>query len=308
MINFTDWLKKKSPPTSDWRTYPILLRWNESGRMTDALKVIEKKIDYLISQGSNSKIKEWLSGDLALTQITAERYVLDSLRYKNTSLVENLTGGGVDAYLIQGESKIGVEVTTVNQSIAEWIFNERILMFLDFNKYSATDGIKISYDLNKIKGLEYTLDLIEEIGSTIIQDNFGVVGNVNIEKIADSGSYINWNNESPDNNFFETVKSSLCRILTSKSEQLGKNQQNLLFIGVNQLPIGPINPSIFRDLTGNSNVHPEWVLELEKIVIELLPENVLGVCFFVYTLPSEDMMYPLHIFWRDSNQKVPIIL
>jgi len=146
-------------------------------------------------------------------------------------------------------------------------------MFLDFNKYSATDGIEISYDLNKIKGLEYTLDLIEKIGSTIIQNNFGVVDNVNIEKIADSGSYISWNNESPDNNFFETVKSSL-----------------------------------FRDLTGNSNVHPEWVRELEKIVVELLPENVLGVCFFVYTLPSEDMIYPLHIFWRDSNQKVPIIL
>lgn len=274
--------------------------------MLNELKIIEKKIDYLLSIRSNSKIKEWLANDITLTQITAERYLLDSLRSKNNNLHERLTGGGVDADLDFKNYKIGVEVTTVNQSTPEWILREKLLMFLEFNNFSRPDVIEITYDLKKIEGLKYTLDLIEIIGDRIIQGQYGKAGNVTIKKIADEGSYISWNNSSSNTNFFDAIKSSLNQILINKSKQLRTNKHNLLFVGVNQLPINVINPSVFRDLTSKSPVHPEWRIELQKIVTATLPKHILGVCFFVYTLPSEDMMYPLKILWRDPKINVPI--
>lgn len=308
MKNFSDWLKKKSPPTKDWKTYPILLRWHETGRMNKELKVIEKKIDYLLSRGAGSKVTEWISSDLTLTHITAERYLLDSLRAINSNIKEKFTGGGVDAYLEQSDEKIGIEVTTVNQATPEWILQERLLTYLSTHGYSRNDAIEITYDLVKIQGLKYTLDLIEKIGNQIIQGNYGIINDITIKKIADSGSYISWNNETPDNNFFTTIESSLSQILTSKSKQLGKNPQNIFFVGVNQLPVDAINPSVFRVLTNKTNPHPEWVQGLEEVVAKTLQSNVIGVCFFVYNLPSENMMYPLRILWRDKSKTIPINL
>ena len=55
------------------------------GRTKAATDVIAKKIGYLLSVGATAKANEWVSSDKALTQITAERYLLDYLRKKNTN-------------------------------------------------------------------------------------------------------------------------------------------------------------------------------------------------------------------------------
>ena len=176
-------LNKKKVDKADWKTYPILLHWYEAGRMLDVIQIIEEKTNYLLSQGASSKVNEWISSDLALTQITAERYLLDSLRVINSNLEESFTGGGVDAYLVHGGKKIGIEVTTVNQSISEWILRERLLTYLSSYKYSRNDTIEITYDLAKIEGLKHNnFSLVEKIGTFIIKQNFHKADGVSVKK------------------------------------------------------------------------------------------------------------------------------
>jgi len=308
MENLLEQLKNIKFDKNDWRAYPILLRWIESGSMKAEVDVISKKADYLAGVGAKSKVKEWLSSDIALTHITAERYLLDNIRKKNANFLESFTGGGVDGYLKIHDDNIGIEVTTVNHSLPEWILRERLLSYLSVNTYNRGEGVEISYDLSKLEGIKYeNLEIIPKIGSMIMRGNFHEIDGITVKKISREGSYISWNILESGNNFFANIRDSLTRILTDKSKQLNKNAQNILFVCVDQLPYSIYNPGIFRELSGHV-YHQDWIDELEKIVKETLTDNVLGVCFFVYTLSSEEMMYPLRVLWKDDKKQIPIIL
>lgn len=56
MDNLHDRLKNKITDKTNWKTYPILLRWYESGRMCDAITILEKKVKYLLDRGAISKL------------------------------------------------------------------------------------------------------------------------------------------------------------------------------------------------------------------------------------------------------------
>ena len=168
MKNIASYFKNKRYDPTDWKSYPIILRWANLERMKNELNIIDSKVEYLL-KNSRSKVKEWFSNDNTLTQITAERYILDYLRKINTSYIENFTGGGVDAYLEVNGEKIGIEVTTINNSTPEWIFHERLLMYLDTKSYSGTDAIEISYPEKSVIKVRYSLDMIEKVGNKIIK-------------------------------------------------------------------------------------------------------------------------------------------
>lgn len=306
MSGITDYVNKIKFDKKDWKKYPILLRWLEQGKMTAEIGIISKKIEYLLSLGAKSKVKEWISSDKALTQITAERYLLDYLRNKNTNYEDMFSGGGVDGYLNISGSKIGIEVTTINQSLPEWILVERLLTYLSVNNYKNDIGIEISYDLSKLENIKYgSLDIIQQIGSAILRNNFHGISGISLKKISKRGSYISWNNTESDINFFTNIQYCLTQIINDKNKQINKNQQNILFVCVGQLPTGIFNPGIFKEL-GGKVYHQDWIDELEQIVTRTLPVKVLGVCFFTYTLPFESMMYPLKIIWRDKTKTIPI--
>lgn len=308
MSNLHTILTKIAKNHTDWKTYPILLKWYESGRMSNPINILEKKVDKLLREGATAKVKEWVSTDVALTQITAERYLLDYLGTRNSNFRDSFTGGGVDGYLQIKSDSIGLEVTTVNQSIPEWILHERLLAYLSTNRYARNDGIEITYDLSKLEPIKFdNLNIIQKIGDAILRENYHSVNGVAIKKISKRGAYISWNNTESNNNFFVTIENSLTQILSQKSKQLSKNQQNILFVGVNQLPNSIFNPGIFKELVGHI-YHQDWIDELNIVTRNSLPVYVIGVCFFVYTLPSEEMMYPLKVIWRDPSVTVPINL
>lgn len=72
----------------------------------------------------NFQVNEWISNDKALTQITAERYILDYLRVKNTNFIDKFTGGGVDAFLTNDNSRVGIE-SNYRQSVSSWMDTSR---------------------------------------------------------------------------------------------------------------------------------------------------------------------------------------
>lgn len=306
MNNIADYFKNKSHDPKDWKSYPIVLRWLQTKRMTDALSIINVKLDYL-KQNSKQKIQEWFSSDKALTQITSERFVLDYVRTQNSNYIENFKGNGVDAYLKIENSHVGLEVTTINEAIAEWIFQERVLMYLFSHNYNITDNIKISYTLKALESLNYTLDLVEDTGKKIINKKYDGNDSVVIRRLSSGGDYISWELNNKGFNLFSILEKRLYTILTSKNPQLKKNEKNILFIGVNQLPINELNPDIFAELSHPKRFTSE-IITLEQIVSKNLPKYVVGVCFFVYTLNSDTPMYPLKIFWRDSLNVLPINL
>lgn len=306
MDNLITQLKRIKFDKNDWRSYPILLRWIESTRMQNEINVIAHKVDDLLSRGARSKVKEWISSDFALTQTTAERYLLDNIRVNNTNYEDSFSGGGVDGYLEVDGDRVGIEVTTINKALPEWILKERLLIYLSLNNFSLNDGIEITYDLPKIEALKYNqLDLIEKVGINIIRQNFHPVDGVSLKKISKESGYISWKNISSGDNFFSEMSSSLLTIISEKRKQLSKNKKNILFVGVNLLPDSIFNPRIFQMLVGDV-YHQEWIDELERVVQKSLTSNVLGVCFFVYTLPREELMYPLKVIWRDDSNTIPI--
>ena len=66
--------------------------------------------------------------------------------------------------------------------------------------------------------------------------------------------------------------------------------------------------SIFRSL-GNDEIHYQseiqeigeyWLSQMHKLT------NVIGICYFFYSLEREEPFYPLKIFWRSEEDEIPI--
>ena len=140
--NLSNYLNKKIQAT-DWRQQPIILNWlNNSYKdsMNQALKVIDKKVGYLLNQNARGKLRQWFrSDDSNFCTITAERYVIDYLKSKNNNINDNLYNSkkrsSVDAEINCDSKVIGIEVTTINGFISEWIFTERLPLYLKEKKF-----------------------------------------------------------------------------------------------------------------------------------------------------------------------------
>ena len=103
--------------------------------MRQPLTIIDKFVANLLGPrhpGGTKKLEHWLlTSDKDFNAITAERYIINYLQQRNRGIVDNLLTDGVDAYLDCCGSTIGIEITTLNGFIADWILLERLTLLLD---------------------------------------------------------------------------------------------------------------------------------------------------------------------------------
>ncbi len=307
---------------------PLILKWLDSSNpnMVEALPVIDKHVCYLQSQpGGVKKLKDWfLSGDLNFATTTAERYIIKYLCEKNSTIHDLLnSNGGVDASLAHQDGHVGIEITTLNQFIAEWIFTERLEEFCQTNSFFYGKGFEITYSFERIQQEteDHTVyQYIQDVESAIVASDEQQLLDLQIEveevKIgATDPRYISWKVKEPERfRWYPLVTSTLARKLVegSKLQQLQANSRNLVFVGVNNLsPINLFFPSLFASLdSGEKSSYWPQVQALRQYWAEELPKlpNVIGLCFFIYSLEREEPFYPLVMLWRSEDDKIEITL
>lgn len=294
---------------------PIILKWIKKESMGDCLKVIDKKVSYLLKKNAIKKLEQWfLSDDQNFNSITAERYIIDYLKSKNKNIEDNIKKEGVDAFMNLNK-KINIEVTTLNSFLAEWILIERLPLFLDEkNKKFLSNGIELFYSLARlVKEMKKNniYSYIENIGNFLLSKDNDKLKKLEIRVKYNralagciSWSYLDENN----NNFLKCLSDGLIRKINKKSGQLGKHKA-LIFVGVNHVAASNWwNPGIFQEIGKKGISYKEQIRGLQDYLSSYLSENILGVCYFLYSLNQEKPFYPLRIFWRNGKERVNINL
>jgi hypothetical protein len=118
-------VRKRRPP-------PIITIWVNRPSMNKCLDIIDLHVEYLLKeQGGIQKLDQWIiSDDISFNTITAERYIIKYLQNKNNNIVDNLDRKGIDAHFFDRGNPIGIEVTTLNKDIFDWVFTERLIQFV----------------------------------------------------------------------------------------------------------------------------------------------------------------------------------
>jgi hypothetical protein len=289
--------------------------------MQRSLEVIGKKVNYLIKNsnlGGKTKLVEWfLSGDENFVNITAERYMIGYLMSKNNNIRDNLKGNGPDASLAIGQEEIGIEFTTLNGFVVDWLFTERLRELLISKGLLADKTIRLKYNHkrlinHKLQIYEYVEHISNAIGTN---DNTALNDlEISIEMEYQWPGCISWNHDSAENfpwfNYLTTeLISKLCK--SSKSKQLKQFQKNLVFVGVNQ--IAPTNwaiPMIFEEIGRRGVSYTQAINGIDNFwsrELRGLP-HITGICYFCYSLPREEPYYPLKVFWRNESDIIAINL
>ncbi len=177
--NIEEFFKRKSTKIQRLSYRPIVMKWVASPSMNKPLQIIDKKAGYLLEHyqnGGEHKLSDWfLTGDQNFVTQTAERYIIDYLRFQNDNIEDNLKKEGIDATLQIGDEKIGVEVTTLNGSFAEWILIERLSEILNSNNIFHDKTLRIEYDYERIRSetQQNTIDqYLFALGEAIISKNY----------------------------------------------------------------------------------------------------------------------------------------
>lgn len=282
---------------------------------------INKHVAYLRNNGGTKKIEQWLlTDDKNFNAITAERYIISYLRKQNPKIVDNIQTEGIDAYLTEGNSSIGIEITTLNGFLADWILVERLTQILDEQDFLNDKRLDITYSHKKIwrafqGGTIY--NYVKRAGEAIVSgDSEGLSRlNLSIEIQYDFPGYISFTLYKLDNDdsfpWFQYITDDLKSKLQEKSKvkQLKEFPSNLVFVGVNNLSPGNwAYPRIFEDMvSGEKHYNSEirgikdfWQLHMTSLT------NVIGICYFFYSLDKEEPFYPLRIFWRSEEDKIEI--
>jgi hypothetical protein len=300
---------------NDWQK-PIIIDWLYKDKMKNSLEVIDKKVGYLLESNALNKLRQWfLSDDRDFNCITAERYIVDYLKSKNRSIEDNLSKSGIDAIYIYDSHEIGIEVTTINGFIANWIFTERLQVCLEEKQFFDGYTWEIDYKYKRIKNemmKNNIYNYIQNVGESIISKKTNNLQSLEIEcfKTNRQTGCIVWNKKNADNfPLVEYLTKGLIERLNSKTNQLSEYSQNLIFIGVNNAgPINWINPDIFIEMGSSGVIYQQEIQMIQNFLSKKLPQNVIGVCYYLYSLDNEGPFYPLRIFWRDEKNKIMINL
>jgi hypothetical protein len=320
MVTFNNINKffKQSHVSNNWRD-PIIIKWAKSANMHQPVKIIDKKIGILLSQNARKKLKQWfLSDDRDFNTITSERYIIDYLKGVNRNINDNIFDSqkiGTDAELIYNTRKIGIEITSLNGFVADWIFVERLPIYLKENKFCLNGALEISYNYERIKremDKHRIYEYIEEVGECLIKRDLKRMKQLGIDsanKNRGTGC-IAWSCNNADN--FPVMKyltEGLIQKLKEKRKQLSKHNENLIFVGVNHAgPTNWINPGIFEEMGGRIISYSPQINAIQTFLNNELPAGIIGVCYFHYSLNKENPFYPLTIFWRKGSTKVSINL
>lgn len=322
--NIELFLKDKQKIVAVLKPQPIIVRWLKSPRMEQSLTIIDRHVAYLLNHrtfGGMVKLNQWfLSGDENFNAITAERYMIHYLQQKNANVVDNLRKSGIDAYFKWEDGLIGIEITTLNGFIAEWILVERLKQLLDENGFLLDKGLDVAYSHKRISsaakgGTIY--DYIDKAGKAIMLKDYQMMSELEFEiEINDrSPGLISFHHTREGNSFpwFKYITDDLWSKLKekNKSKQLKEYSRNLVFVGINHLsPCNGAFPFIFEDL-GKDEIHyPSEIQEIRKFWTSCMSslDNVVGICYFFYSLDKEIPFYPLKVFWCSNNNKITINL
>jgi len=318
--NIQNFLKSHAEKIKCIEPRPIVTRWLQSPPMVQSLNIIDKYVGYLLDRGATEKINQWfLAGDENFNAITAERYILAYLSQRNENLVDNLKAKGIDGFLEDRLGRIGIEITTLNGFIGEWIFVERLTEFLDEKNYLANNnGLEISYSHARIQLAvqgKMIYDFIKKTGDAILSNDTQSLSEMKISiRHHNRGPYISFDIDDTDSfPWFKYITQDLQSKLQEKSkvQQLAQQTRNIIFVGLNHLsPSNWAFPRIFQDLAnGEIRYHSEiqevrdfWASSMSSLT------NVIGICYFFYSLDSEVPFYPLKFFWRSEEDKIAINL
>lgn len=308
-------VSKKNPP-------PIIVHWLESPSMEKPLAIIDKRVEYLLNKkGGAKKAKQWLLvDDKNFNAITAERYIINYLLQKNENIIDSLRPNGIDAYLDGINSRVGIEITTLNSFLGEWILVERLPPLLHEHNFLDENSLDITFSFQRINietNGETINDYIKQVGRAILSSNMLALSDleISVERIDNIlGGGISWHLRDSDNvPWLDYLTERLYSKLKDKKKekQLREFPRNLVFVGINHSsPPDGIFPRVFEYM-GNNDVrfHPE-IQEIEKYWASHMSDltNVIGICYFFYHLSSETPFYPLKIFWRSEEDKIQILL
>lgn len=318
--NIHSFLKSHNDSIKGLEPRPIVVRWLQSPGMMQSLAIIDKHVGYLLHRGAIEKLNQWfLAGDENFNSITAERYILAYIKQKNGNLEDNLKSEGIDGFLEYENGRVGIEITTLNGFIGDWIFVERLTEFLDEHNYLTMNrGLEIFYSHARIQLAaqgKMIYDYIRKTGEAILSNDAQSLSEMKISVHPHSrGPCISFDIDDADSfPWFRYITQDL----QSKLQQIGKVQQltqqtrNIVFVGLNHSsPINRAFPRIFKDLAfGEIRYHSEiqevrefWASSMTSLT------NVIGICYFFYSLDSEVPFYPLKFFWRSETDKIAINL
>ncbi len=304
--------------SNDWRG-PIILKWVESRNMNQSMQIIDRKIGILLSQNARKKLKQWLlSDDRDFNTITSERYIIDYLKGINKNINDNIFDSqnvGTDAELIYNNRRIGIEITTLNGFVADWIFIERLPIYLQEHNFCPGWSLEISYDYGRLKremDRHQIYEYIEKVGECLIKGDLKQMKQLEVDAVNTKRrtGCIAWSYSKADNfPIMNYLTEGLIQKLKEKNKQLSKHKENLVFVGVNHAgPTNRANPGIFKEMGGKGISYSPQINAIREFLKNELPVEIIGVCYFHYSLDRENPFYPLTTFWRRSNRKLPINL
>jgi len=321
--NIDRFLKNKDARIKRLTLLPLITHWLSSPTVEESLIILDKKVGNLLanfSKGGEGKLNQWLlSNDIDFCTLTAERYIIDYLKSKNKNIKENLCPNGIDANLINGKQNVGVEVTTLNGFVSDWIFTERLAQIISSQNFLKDKAVRIKHSPLRLltefrKNNLY--NYIEQVAKGIFVNNLKLLRGLNIKLEIERRwvGCIAWEITS-DHDFpwLKFLTDDLLQKLTTanKKRQLKVNPKNLIFIGVNN--IAPSNwaiPSIFDEIGRGGISYTQQIDHIKKFWHQALhPLNhIFGICYFCYSLDREEPFYPLKIFWRDEAEKIVLNL
>ena len=319
--NIKEFLKRKSTGIEGLKPIPIIMKWIESPSMKQSLQVIDRKVGYLLEHyqnGGENKLKQWLlSGDINFVTLTAERYIIDYLISQNSNIEDNLEKKGVDAKLKVGNENIGIEVTTLNGFIAEWILIERLSELLSSKNVLDDKTLELTYDHERIKKETKNNTIyqyIEELSTAIETEDAISLTNLDasIEFEYRGVHVISWNHSNADSfPWLKYLTNDLLSKLTGKKKQLMEYSRNIIFIGVNH--ISPCNwaiPLIFEEIGIGRTSYNAQIEGIENFWTKAMQnhKNIAGICFYNYSLDKVGPFYPLRIIWSNQEENLQINL
>lgn len=327
--NIEEFLKRKSTKIQRLKRRPIIMKWIESPSWIkspskkQSLQLIDRQVEYLLEhyqEGGESKLVQWfLSDDINFVTLTAERYIINYLISQNSNIKDNLGKTGVDAKLKVEDENIGIEVTTLNGFIAEWILTERLFELLSSKKVIDNKTLRITYDHERImkeNADNRMYQYIEELSTAIETEDATRLKNLDasIEPEYRWAGEISWDHSNADS--FPWIKYLTDELLSklttdNKRNQLLEFPQNIIFIGVNN--ISPSNwaiPSIFEEIGIGGASYSLQIEGIENFWTKAMQEhqNIAGICFYCYSLCQVDPFYPLRIIWRNGEENLLINL
>jgi len=299
------------------------MKWMKSPSMEKSLQVIDKKVEYLLANyqnGGEHKLIDWfLTGDLNFVTQTAERYIVDYLISQNSNIEDNLSKTGIDAKLKVGDENIGIEVTTLNGFIAEWILIERLSELLSAKDVLDDKTLRIAYDharIMKETKQNRIHQYIEELGAAIEAVDVNNLKNldVSIEFEYRWAGVISWNHSKADSfPWLKYLKDDLFSKLSASNKriQLMEHSRNIIFVGVNH--IAPTNwaiPSIFQEIGTGATSYNTQIENIENYWTTVMQDlqTIIGICFYYYSIDKFGPFYPLRIIWSNEGEYLRINL